>query len=71
MGTRILEVDWHEEHTSIFELYEDGTVAQVMTSTPGPEIQRVREPGNLAGSISRPLVLDYNFLLDAIIEENW
>lgn len=66
MGTRILEVDWHEEHTSIFELYEDGTVAQVSTSTPGPEIQRVHEPGVLGIPD-----LDYNLLLDAIIEENW
>jgi hypothetical protein len=60
--TRRIEVDWRQEHTSIIDVGDDGSLELVTSSTGGPEFQLIRDPDR----DSETPEVDHGKLLDLI-----
>jgi hypothetical protein len=68
--SRSIEVDWRQEHTTIFVLEDDGSFTFSQSSTSGPELVRVIDidgPGGVGDN--SPDEIDRDLLLDVIAGE--
>lgn len=64
--TRRIEVDWKQDHTSILDVGDDGSLELVTSSTGGPELQVIRDPDRDPENPEATPEVEHDKLLDLL-----